>query len=67
MEATKFFVYTIDKKFIRVKGLALSTTKSIITYWVNKNHALSWERAVKRKYPKAKLEEAVLILKKVLK
>ena len=63
MPHNTFYTYCVDKKFIRVKDLKFSLTKSIISYWISKGDAKEWSRAIKKKYPNATLEEAVLILK----
>ena len=58
-----FYVYKTDKGFVQVKGLKLSITKSITSHWTNIGDAATWDRAIKKKYPTATLEEAILILK----
>jgi hypothetical protein len=58
------FVFQSGNKFIKVDGLGFRLTSSLqrASVWSSKATANSWVRAIKQKYPNAKIRKAISIL-----
>lgn len=62
---TKFFVYSVGNKFIRIRKLKFSLSTILdCAYWEKKSDCESWEKSIKNKYPDAKIVEAYLTTNK---
>jgi len=58
------FVFQSGDKFIKVNGLGFRLISSLqrASVWTSKAAANSWARAIKEKYPNAKIRKAILTL-----
>jgi hypothetical protein len=57
------FVFQSGEKFVKVKGLGFRLTSlQRASIWDNKSKANSWVRAIKEKYPDARIRKAISTL-----